>query len=276
MVDSARQVHGACKCTLGGRIKPCRRELKNPPNFLRKELTITKLLITIGLVILASSLFLSVSKTNWNFQEPDKSKDRGKLSWYAARAKAKGLREVVIGAPVVTYAVPKDLEEALAYYTLVVAEPLEQRSYVEDGETTIKSWYKFRLLEELSSASIKCTTCPDIEPAPKDFLPLQTNEFLVSKAEGEVEVDGVRIKSNDRDFPAFEKSKRYLVFLSFDSQKTVAAVRMGPWGTFAIDASNEQLKPVSQKYKHPVIEQLTSGTDSSLKGLRRRLHGSKN
>ena len=236
----------------------------------------SKLLITAGLVLLTSSLFLGVSlKTNSTLQDIDQSKDWGKLSWYAARAKAKGQREVVIGAPMITYAVPKDLDEALAYYTLVIAEPLEQRSYVEDDERTIKTWYKFRLLEELSSPTTRCTTCPDIEPAPNDFLPLQTNEFLTSKPEGEVEVDGVRIRQNDPDFPRFEKSKRYLVFVSFDLQKTVAAVRMGPWGTFAID-TNEQLKPISQKYRHPVIEKLTSGTDNSLTGLRRRLHGFKN
>jgi hypothetical protein len=157
----------------------------------------------------------------------------------------------------------------------VIAQPLEQRSYVEDDERTIKTWYKFKLLEELSSPTTRCTTCPDIEPAPIDFLPLQTNEFLTSKSEGEVEIDGVRIRQNDPDFPGFEKSKRYLVFVSFDLQKTVAAVRMGPWGTFAID-TNELLRPVSDKYKHPVIEKLTAGTDNSLNGLRRRLHGSKN
>jgi hypothetical protein len=235
-----------------------------------------KLLIIAGL-ILASFLFLGVfsNKTKSRVQEPEKSGDQGKLSWYAARAKAKGQREVMIGAPVVTYAVPKDLEEALAYYSLVIAEPLEQRSYIADDETTIKSWYRFRLVEELSRPTITCTTCPDIGPPPTDFLPLQIDEFLISRAEGEVEVNGVRIKSDNPDYPRFEKGKRYLVFLSFDSHKTVAAVRMGPWGTFAIE-TNEQIKPISNKYKHPVIDELTSRADNSLNGLRRRLHRTKN
>jgi hypothetical protein len=236
----------------------------------------SKLLITAGLLILTSSLFLGFPfKPNSKVQEVDQSKERGKLSWYAARAKAKGQREVVIVAPLATYAVPRDLDEALAYYTLVIAEPLEQKSYVEDDERTIKTWYKLKLLEELSSPTTRCTTCPDIEPPPTDFLPLQTNEFLTSRSEGEVEVDGVRIKQNDPEFPRFEKSKRYLVFVSFDFQKTVAAVRMGPWGTFAID-TNEQLRPISHKYKHPLIEKLTSATDNTLTALRRRLHRSAN
>ncbi len=235
-----------------------------------------KILGVIGLLILTIFLGVSFDKARSKGQDDwEKSKDRGKLSWYAARAKAKGQREVVIGAPVVTYAVPKDLDEALAYYSLVVAEPLERRSYVEDDETTIKTWYKFKLVEELSSPSIRCTTCPDIESPPNDFLPLQTNEFLISKPDGEVEVDGVLITRSDLDFPKFEKGKRYLLFLSFDSQKTVAATRMGPWGTFTIE-TNEQLKPISPKYKHPVIEKLTSGADNSLNGLRRGLHHAKN
>jgi hypothetical protein len=233
-------------------------------------------LIVIGLVLVAAAAVGTFAlQDKAKIEQLEKSKDRGKLAWYAAMAKAKGQREVVIGAPVVTYAVPKDLEEALAYYSLVAVEPLERRSYVEDDETTIKSWYKFKLLEELSSPTIRCTTCPDIEPAPKDFLPLQTGEFLISKSEGEVEVNGVRIKRTDFDFPKFEKGKRYLLFLSFDSQKTVAAARMGPWGTFEIETT-EQLSPVSKKYKHPVIDELTAGADRSLNRLRRRLHKSKN
>src|ERR1044072_9100864 len=107
----------------------------------------SKLLITAGLLLLTSSLFLLNTKSTIQ----DQSKDRGKLSWYAAKAKAKGQREVVIRAPLIDYAVPRDLDEALAYYTLVIAEPLEQRSYVEDDERAIRTWYKFRLLEELSS-----------------------------------------------------------------------------------------------------------------------------
>lgn len=135
-------------------------------------------LIVIGLVLVAAAAVGTFAlQDKAKIEQLEKSKDRGKLAWYAAMAKAKGQQEVVIGAPVVTYAVPKDLEEALAYYSLVAVELLERRSYVEDDETTIKSWYKFMLLEELSSPTIRCTTCPDIELAPKDFLPLQNRRI---------------------------------------------------------------------------------------------------
>lgn len=230
----------------------------------------TKLLITAALVLLTSVLVVGLvsHQAKSKIQELENSKDRGKLSWHVALAKAKGQREVMIAAPVVTYAVPQNLDEALAHYSLVLAEPLEQKSYVENDRIT--SWYKFRLIEELSTPTISCIYCPDIEAGPSDLLPVQANEFLVSKAEGEIELDGIRVKTNDPDFPAFEKGKQYLIFLSFDSQKAVAALRMGPWGTFDI-AANEHLKVVNDKYKHRIIDDLTTGSDPSLNRLRNRL-----
>ena len=235
----------------------------------------TKLLITAALVITTSVVFVGLvsHQAKSKIQELENSKDRGKLSWHVAMAKAKGQREVILAAPLVSYAVPRDMDEALAYYSVVVVEPLEHRSYVENER--LSSWYKFRLIEELSVPTAKCIYCPDIEPAPSNMLPLKANEFLVSKAEGEVEVDGIRVKSTDREFPGFEIGKRYLIFLSFDSQKQVAALRMGPWGTFGL-GPDERLKAVNQKYKHQVIDELTTGDDNSLIRLRSRLHRTKN
>ena len=229
-----------------------------------------KLLISAVLVIAVSSLLITLTSNNANskIQELEKSKDRGKLSWYAARAKAKGQTEARVAAPIIEYAVPKDLDEALAYYSLVIAEPVEKKSYPE--ESTITSWYKFRLIEELSSATRLCTTCPAISPGPADMLPLKSDEFLASSAEGEIELAGIKLVSIDRDQPGFEKGKRYVIFLAFNPARTVAALRMGPSGAFQLD-DLDQLTPINKEYKHPVIDELTGGADHSLNKLRRRL-----
>lgn len=229
-----------------------------------------KLLISAVLVIAVSSILITLSSNNANskIQDLEKSKDRGKLSWYAAMAKAKGQSEARVAVPVIEYAVPKDLTEALAYYSLVVVEPVEKKSYPD--ESTILSWYKFRLLEVLSSPTILCTTCPAIQPAPADMLPLKSDEFVASTAEGEIELDGVKLVSVDRDHPGFEKGKRYVIFLAFDTTRTEAALRMGPSGTFQVD-DLDQLKAINEKYKHPVIDELTGGADHSLNKLRKRL-----
>jgi hypothetical protein len=229
-----------------------------------------KLLISAVLVIAVSSILITLSSNSANskIQELEKSKDRGKLSWYAARAKAKGQTEARVAVPILEYAVPKDLDTALAYYSLVVVEPVEKKSFPE--ESFIMSWYKFRLIEELSRATILCTTCPAIQPAPADMLPLKSDEFVASTAEGEIELAGVKLVAIDRDHPGFEKGKRYVIFLAFDTTRTVAALRMGPSGTFQLD-DLDQLKAVNEKYKHPVIDELTGGADHSLNRLRRRL-----
>jgi len=229
-----------------------------------------KLLISAVLVIAVSSILITLTSNNANskIQELEKSKDRGKLSWYAARAKAKGQTEARVAAPILEYAVPKDLDDALAYYSLVVVEPVEKKSY--PAEDIIVSWYKFRLIEVLSSATTICTTCPDITPGPADMLPLDSDEFLASTAEGEIELDGVKLISVNRDQPGFEKGKRYVIFLAFDATRTAASLRMGPSGTFEFDDS-DQLTAVNKKYKHPVIDELTGGADHSLNKLRKRL-----
>ncbi len=228
-----------------------------------------KLVISAVLVVAVSAVLITLSSNSVNskIQELEKSKDRGKLSWYAARANAKGQTEARVAAPIIEYAVPKDLDEALAYYSLVIVEPVEKKSYPE--ESTITSWYKFRLIEELSSPTRLCTTCPDIAPAPADMLPLKSDEFVAPRCEGEIELAGVKLVSVNPDFPSFEKGKRYLIFLAFDTARTAAALRMGPWGAFRLD-DLDQLKAVNE-YKHPVIDELTGGADHSLNKLRRRL-----
>ena len=229
-----------------------------------------KLLISAVLVIAVSSILITLSSNNANskIQELEKSKDRGKLSWYAAMAKAKGQTEARVAAPVVDYAVPKDLDQALAYYSLVVVEPVEKKSFPE--ESTITSWYKFRLIEELSRATILCTTCPAVTPGPADMLPLKSDEFVAPRCEGEIELAGVKLVSVNPEFPSFQKGQRYLIFLAFDTTRTAAALRMGPWGTFQLD-DLDQLKAVNKEYKHPVIDELTGGADHSLNKVRRRL-----
>lgn len=229
-----------------------------------------KLLISAVLVIALSSILITLSSNSANskLQDLEKSKDRGKLSWYAAMAKAKGQSEAKVAVPVIEYAVPKDLDDALAYYSLVIVEPLEKKSYPE--ESTITSWYKFRLIEELSRPTILCTTCPDIEPAPADMLPLKSDEFVARRCEGEIELAGIKLVSVDRDHPGFQKGKRYVIFLAFDTTRTAAALRMGPSGTYLLD-DLDQLKPINETCKHPVIDELTGGADHSLNKLRRRL-----
>jgi hypothetical protein len=190
----------------------------------------------------------------------EKSRDRGQLKWYAEMAKAKGQHEVAFPAPIALYGVARNLDEAAAHFNVVLAEPVQHKFYAvsDDG---ILTWYKMRLIEELSTPIVSCTNCDKIADVPSDMLPLADDEFLVAQSGGEVEIDGIRIISRNIQFPAFEHRKRYLLFLSLDSERKIGSLQMGPWGAFALDAT-QNFKPVNEKLTHPLSEELKTKFDS--------------
>lgn len=226
-----------------------------------------KLLATIATLLIAIFFFIAVStfQDKAKIQELEKSPDRGKLKWHSQMAKAKGEQNVLLRSSLVDYPMPLSLEDALENYHLVVAEPIFSRSYATTDN--IKTWYKFRLLEELSAPPTNCVDCFNSIDLPQELLPVQPGEFLSVKGGGEAEVDGIKITSSDPTFPNFETGKRYLLLVAFDSNKTFAALRTGPWGAFALN-SDEKLEPVNGTLKHQFREQLSEHFQNSLPKLR--------
>ena len=226
------------------------------------------------LASLTAALTVSFAVGLYSFQSPSriaelqKSQDQGKITWWAKMAKAKGEREITLGAPLIRYAVPRSMEEALAHYNVVVAEPVASKSSATTYD--IHTWYKFRVIEELSTATQICTTCSKGPEPPSELLPLNEGEFIASKVGGEALVDEVKIVTKDIKFPPFEINQRYLLFIAFDATKTIGALRMGPWGTFTI-ASNGKLTGVDQKLKHHVSDEIGNRFAGSLDQLRQHL-----
>lgn len=218
--------------------------------------------------IITSSFLIGAFQDKAKIEALEKSKDRGKLTWYAEMAKAKGDLETVFRSGLVRYAVPRSLYEATENYNVVIAEPVDSKSY--PGDRDIRTWYKFRIIEELSTPTVTCGNCPLSGDAPDEMLPLKEGEFLASQFGGEVMVDGIRVIAKDPEFPRFENGRRYLLFLNLDSHKTVATLRMGPWGTFTLD-SREKLEPIDKKLSHPVKDEITNQFGDSLIRLRMRL-----
>lgn len=234
----------------------------------------TKLLALVATPVIAILAFFGVLsfQDKPRIEELAKSSDRGKVRWYAELAKAKGKQSVRLPPSDVYYVAPRNWDDALANFHLVIAEPIDSRSYATTY--AIQTWYKFRLVEELSAPTEDCTGCATAIDPPVDLLPLQPNEFLTAKIGGETSVDGITITTNDPTFPNFETGKRYLLLVVFDSNKTVGLLRSGPWGTFALD-SDEKLKPVNAELKHPFREKLSEQFGNSLANLRRFLKARK-
>src|SRR5258708_3365009 len=79
--------------------------------------------------------------------ELEKAEDRGTLKWYARLAKAKGQNSISTGGRDDTYGDGvKDLNDALGYFQMILAVPIEKQSFPFQDEAII-TWYKFKIVE---------------------------------------------------------------------------------------------------------------------------------
>jgi len=234
---------------------------------------VSKLLI-VCVVFFVSGAFMIGTYSSRNQSKIDaleKSPDRGKLKWYAEMAKAKGEKQILFRSAFVEYGVARSLDEALANYNVVVAQPIQSLSFAT-GPLDIQTWYRFRIIDELSTSGVQCATCSFSQSPPPEMLPLHANEFLASKEGGEITVDGIKLISVDPDFPPFAKGKRYLLFLSFNNDETIAALQMGPWAAYEIQPSGN-LEPVNKKFNHKLKHEIENDFGNSLDQLAAKLRG---
>ncbi len=231
-----------------------------------------KILAAGGILAIATLLLFGPVQNTSKLEQLEKSPDRGKLTWRSQIAKAKGQQRVLMRASIVDYSVPRSFDDALANFHLIIAEPLDSRSYATAYD--IRTWYKFRILEKLSAPTVPCTNCLSSTDPPPDLLPLEANEFLGAKVGGEVDVDGVRIISQDPTFPNFEIGRRYLLLVALDSKTMVGALRTGPGGAFALN-SDERLEPLTVGLRHPFGEELSQQFGNSVAKLRLSLQQQK-
>ena len=226
-----------------------------------------KILAVTGTLVIATLFFFGFFsvQNKARIEELEKSPERGKLVWHSQMARAKGQQTVLLDSTVVDYAVPRSLDSAVTNYHLVVAEPIASRSYATTYN--VQTWYKFRLIEELSTPAVHCLDCDSTAGPPEGLLPLAANEFLSPQLGGETTVDGISITTSYPAFPRFEIGQRYLLFVSFDEHRTVAKLNGGPWGTFIVN-SNDKLEPVNARLRHPLRDRLTQQFEDSLPNLR--------
>ena len=132
------------------------------------------------------------------------------------------------------------LDDAFARYTVSVGEPVLTRSYVID-DIAIATWYKVRVSETLSQKPLfQCSNCGPLSmpDPPSDLLPLNSDEILIYRPGGSAQVSGVTINQDVEQFPTFNVSQKYLLFLNYDSSKKVATPAIGPTGVFAVTSTD--------------------------------------
>lgn len=204
----------------------------------------------------------TVADKNQDVEKVEDGKDRGTLKWHARKAKKEGKNNIIISSPIVEYLGVGDSPDfALSNFSLVVAQPVEIKTYPND--VSIATWYKFRTVETISQRP----PIPNLlaNDPPQDLLPLNDGEFLLPTYGGSVSVDGVNIVMRNTDMPPFSIDKRYLLFIS-RHPSGFANLWAGPTGAFTITADDE-LEPVSKK-PHPIKEVLSSRFDNSVSKLK--------
>ncbi len=188
----------------------------------------------------------------------------GTLDWYAQEAQQNGLTAETFFAGVTEYVQPASWDAVLAQYGLIVVEPLEARAYPTFRDHSIETWYRFRIVETLSSRQL----LRSLRPPPSDFSPSQANEIVLYKNGGTLVRNGIALTAIDPEYPQFSLTsppKRYLLAVEINSATGTASLIMGQFGVFTIDGSGT-LTPVN--LDNPFQQDISSRYNNSLNELR--------
>jgi len=190
----------------------------------------------VTLVVAGLAMDTSQNQKKLLFQQNEEK--RGTIAWYVKKAKNKKVGKVVLLPVDENPVIVSRLDDALAQYTAIIAQPIEKKSYVAT-EDSLMTWHRFKVLEVLSQPSkATCSGCLGELKVPSDLpLSLTGDEILVPTGGGSVIVDGVKVVSKDQYFSKhFLPSQKYLLFVSHDITRGVGKLRLGPYGVFAIDS----------------------------------------
>src|SRR5687768_10175005 len=108
-----------------------------------------RIILGIALLVLASGLWKTYSVRVHQSSSRGQMTDPTLLSNRIKKAKAGGITEVVIPAPVPYLAEVSSLDEAVTHYSVIVGEAIDATSIQVDG-SNIMTYYRFRILERLS------------------------------------------------------------------------------------------------------------------------------
>jgi hypothetical protein len=163
----------------------------------------------------------------------------------ARRNKAEGKNKTAISEIRIDYGgANMELDQALINYSIVIAEPVQNKSFALDS-SNITTWYKFRVLETLARKSyIFCSTCSPVPPIPEEMGEPNYDEFFVDTIGGVLNVEGVEISQPNSSLH-FETGNKYMMFVNL-SPSQVAVIAGGPSGVFEL-GKNGSLRSLNKE-----------------------------
>lgn len=219
-------------------------------------------LIIVAVGIVGLGLMSTISKARRQKRVPQDNQ----IQWHIQEAKNQGRKQVTIQSPIADYlgSADYDIDKALSEYMVVVASPIESRTY-EHSPNSLITWHKFTTVESLTNNRPPlCFECNSLLPPP-DMLPLLAGEFLVPRAGGTIRKDGVELTEVEPTFPPFKKGQKYLMLISL-YPSGVALTAGGPVGIFPVDDSGT-LTPLTEE-PHKLKEGIKRNFQGSLHQLR--------
>lgn len=202
---------------------------------------------------------------------PQVAAEPGTLDWYAQQAQAQGVTGYQFDAGDVEYSQPDAWDDVLANYSIVRGQIIDAKSYPALQNSSIETWYKFRVDETLSQKPVlSCAGCGSMPTPPADMLPLQSNEILISKLGGTLQYNGVTLVAKEQTFPDFLFSQNYMLILQLNTSSKVGKLDLGPWGAYTVDSYGilKVVNPETNAYQ----ADLTSRYANSINQLRSALN----
>jgi hypothetical protein len=191
-----------------------------------------------------------------------------KLREHVRLAKLRNERKVTIRSSynAMLFAVPRDMETAVALWAIVVARPVAAVSRINEEERIVTS-YRFQTVETLSEPGPSKWPFTFSGELPPELGAFGEGEFLVTILGGTKEIDGVEVTMKYDDFELFSVGKEYLLFLEFDTTRTVGALKMGPLGGLEIGADGT-LSTLDRRDSHEFKRMLNSRFGNSVEALK--------
>lgn len=160
------------------------------------------------------------------------------------------------------------LREALARDTLILAEVVGKKTFANQYD--LNTWYRFKIIDSLSEKPMpKYLTYSSLPDPPEDMQPVREDEFVMIEANGQMDIDGVRV-TQESNGAAYSNGGTYLIFVHLEPSKRVA-VRSGtdPLGVFIVDKDGTFRAYVDRPY--PLRDQMARRFGNSIEKLRQAL-----
>lgn len=234
-------------------------------------------LVVLGLLVALAFVALATTraKPQSSRQQVSELEEKGNkfglsLKERVLLAKLKGQKKVTYTAwslSTADYMSFPGIDTSLAVYTVVIAQPVAQVTFISpEGEVVTN--YKFKIHELISepksSQSSLGVFSGTIRP---ELLPIRKGEFMLGALGGTVSVEGVEVESKFDNFEPFSQGKKYLLFLNFDSTKTVAGMEMGPLGAVAVNEDGT-LQTLDGNPRHDIKQALDTQFGNSVESVR--------